>query len=102
MGFYLKVDQPLPFDVRFKITTYYTEWDDRYDPPQEVSHEDSDVAILYSGTLESRHESHKQNSAGVDQNTGTYFSFIINGNEYDGDEIISINGKKYQISGVKI
>lgn len=27
--------------------------------------------------------------------------YEINGNEYNGDEIISINGKKYQISGIK-
>lgn len=98
----MKVDQPLPFDVRFKITTYYTEWDDRYDPPQEITYENSDVTILYFGQLESSHQSHNSGSSGSSNNSGTYVKFIINQQDYKGGEPFVIDGKQYIIKGVKI
>lgn len=100
--FYLKVDQPLPFDVIFDYTTGYTEWDDRYDPPQEVNHEQSTTATLVSGKLESSHQTHNGGAYGGSMGVYTTLSFYINGEEINPSEQFTINGKKYIIKIVRI
>ena len=98
----MKVDQPLPFDVIFDYTTGYTEWDDRYDPPQEVNHEQSTTATLVSGKLESTHKTHNSGSTGGDNNSGTYVTFTINNKKCNAGEIFIINGKQYLIKCMTI
>ena len=100
--FYLKTEQPLPFEVEYTYTTYYTEWDDRYDPPQEVNHEESTTATLVSGKLESTHKTHNSGSTGVDNNSGTYVTFTINNKKCNAGEIFIINGKQYLIKCMTI
>ena len=100
--FYLKTEQPLPFEVEYTYTTYYTEWDDRYDPPQEVNHEQSTTATLVSGKLESSHQTHNSGSTGVDNNSGTYVTFTINNKKCNAGEIFIINGKQYLIKCMTI
>lgn len=98
--FYLKVDKPLPFDVTYRNVTYYTEWDDRYDPPQEVEMEDATWATLYRGQLESEHKSHRPYING--NSSGTWTEFSINGQTYNGGDTFTFDGKQYIIKGMDI
>ena len=98
--FYLKVDKPLPFDVTYRNVTYYTEWDDRYDPPQEVEMEDATWATLYRGQLESEHKSHRPYTNG--NSSGTWTEFSINGQTYNDGDTFTFDGKQYIIKGMDI
>ena len=98
--FYLKVDKPLPFDVIYRNVTYYTEWDDRYDPPQEVEMEDATWVTLYRGQLESEHKSHRPYTNG--NSSGTWTEFSINGQTYNGGDTFTFDGKQYIIKGMDI
>lgn len=100
--FYLKADQTLPFDVIFDYTTGYSEWDDRYDPPQVVNHEQSTTVTLVSGNLESTHKSHNGGAYGGSMGVYTTLSFHINGEKINPSEQFIINGKKYIINIVRI
>ena len=98
--FYLKVDKPLPFDVIYRNVTYYIEWDDRYDPPQEVEMEDATWTTLYRGQLESEHKSHRPYITG--NSSGTWTEFSINGQTYNGGDTFTFDGKQYIIKGMDI
>ena len=98
--FYLKVDKPLPFDVTYRNVTYYTEWDDRYDPPQEVEMEDATWTTLYRGQLESEHKSHRHYITG--NSSGTWTEFSINGQTYNDGDTFTFDGKQYIIKGMDI
>lgn len=102
-SFYLKTDHPLPFDLTFTCTSSFSEWDDRYDPPQETIHSQSTSVTLLIGQLESTHKFHKSGASGA--SFGIFTSYTFSSDAVHGEikpsVPFTVNGNRYVISRVK-